>query len=192
MSINIDIKMIIECLLISSEEPLSVHRILALLKESFSDITLTQDQILHALTCLKNDYRDRSIGIYEVASGFRFQVHEAYTPWLQILLPQKQERYSQAILETLTLIAYRQPITRGEIEQIRGVSVSTPVMKTLLEREWVRVLGYKQVPGKPALYGTTLKFLNDFNLSSLSELPQLANENAADPLILEQGELCLD
>lgn len=184
-----EIKIIIESLLISTEEPLSINELSRLFKESLSDHSISRDDILHAIERLKQDYQDRSIEISEVASGFRFQVRSQYVPWLKKLTPEKQERYSQAILETLALIAYRQPITRGEIEQIRGVSVSSQTIKTLLEREWVRVLGHKQVPGKPALYGTTSKFLNDFSLTNLSELPKLAEIDPAESIVLEQGEL---
>lgn len=186
-----EIKIIIECLLISTEEPISINELLKLFKESLPDVSLNREDILHAIEALKQDYQDRSIEICEVASGFRFQVRPAYAPWLQKLSPEKQERYSQAVLETLALIAYRQPITRGEIEHIRGVSVSSQIIKTLLEREWIRVLGHKQVPGKPALYGTTSKFLNDFSLSSLNQLPKLAEMDPAETIILEQGELNL-
>ncbi len=168
---------------------MNIKELKDIIQASLPEKSFASDDITHAITRLKQDYQDRSIEICEAASGYRFQVREHYTHWLQKLLPEKQERYSQAVLETLTLIAYRQPITRGEIEQIRGVSVSTQTIRTLLEREWIRVLGHKQVPGKPALYGTTAKFLNDFNLSHLSQLPKLPDMDPTQTITFEQGEL---
>jgi segregation and condensation protein B len=114
------------------------------------------------------------VELKEVASGFRYQVRQDVHPWVARLWTERQTKYSRALLETLALIAYRQPITRGEIEQIRGVAVSTNIVKTLEEREWVRVVGYRDVPGKPALFGTTKNFLDYFNLKSLDELPPMA------------------
>src|SRR5690606_37903643 len=113
--------------------------------------------------------------LMEVASGYRFQVRPEYAPWASRLWEERPRRYSRALLETLAIIAYRQPITRGEIEDIRGVAVSTNIAKTLLEREWIRVVGHKDVPGRPAMYATTRQFLDYFNLSSLEQLPPLAD-----------------
>ncbi|TNF37482.1 MAG: SMC-Scp complex subunit ScpB, partial [Gammaproteobacteria bacterium] len=146
-----------------------------------------------ALTALQEDYEGRGLLLKEVASGYRFQVAESYAPWVSRLWEEKPPRYSRALLETLALVAYRQPITRGEIEEIRGVSVSSHILKTLLERDWVRVLGHKDVPGKPAMYGTTREFLDYFNMKSLDELPTLAEIKDLDKihpeLALDEGEL---
>jgi len=127
-----------------------------------------------AIEALSQAYTDRPIEIHETNAGFRIQVRRQYAAAVARLWPERPQRYSRALLETLSLIAYRQPITRGEIEQIRGVAVSTNIVKTLEEREWVRVVGYRDVPGKPALFGTTRGFLDYFNLKSLDELPPLA------------------
>ncbi len=120
------------------------------------------------------EYQHGGIELKQVASGFRLQVRSDYETWVARLWEQKPPRYSRALMETLALIAYRQPITRGEIEDIRGVSVSTNIIRTLEERDWVKSLGHKEVPGRPTLYGTTREFLDYFNLKSLNELPTLA------------------
>ncbi len=135
------------------------------------------------LQTIAQRYQDRGIELVEVASGYRFQARTEFTPWLQRLHARKPARYSRAFLETLALIAYRQPLTRGEIEEVRGVAVSTQIIKSLLDLEWIRVVGQRDVPGKPALYATTKKFLDDFNLRSLNELPLLQ-----EPRNLEQFE----
>lgn len=166
-----EVKQVLEGALLASGEPLSVERL-----EGLFDALERPDreQILAALEALRTDYHDRAIELVEVASGWRVQVRAAVAPWVGRLWQEKPARYSRALLETLALIAYRQPITRGEIEQIRGVAVSTPIIKTLTEREWVRVVGHRDVPGRPALYATTRRFLDYFNLGSLNELPPLA------------------
>jgi segregation and condensation protein B len=141
-----------------------------------------------AINELQQDFNERGIELQEVASGFRFQVRTEFMPWVSKLWTEGPPRYSRALLETLALIAYRQPITRAEIEDVRGVTVSSNIIRTLLEHEWVRVAGYKQVPGKPALYVTTDKLLDHFNLKSIQELPPLAEisdlEQAASQLEL--------
>lgn len=131
-------------------------------------------EIQQALLTLQEKYQSSGVELKEVASGFQFQARTEYSTWLARLWEERPTRYSRAFLETLALIAYRQPITRAEIEDIRGVTVSSNIIKTLLEREWIRVIGYKEIPGKPALYGTTKTFLDDFNLKSLDQLPSLA------------------
>lgn len=130
--------------------------------------------IKKALALLAERYATSGIELKETASGFQFQARTAFSPWLVKLWEERPQKYSRALLETLALIAYRQPITRAEVEDIRGVAVSTHITKTLLEREWIRVIGYREVPGKPALYGTTKHFLDHFNLKTLDELPTLA------------------
>jgi len=128
-------------------------------------------QALHEMT---EDYETRGYELKQVASGFRLQVRQEYATWVGRLWEERPARYTRALLETMALIAYRQPITRGEIEEVRGVSVSSNIIKTLLERDWIKVLGHKDVPGKPTLYGTTKEFLDYFNLKTLDQLPKLA------------------
>jgi len=135
-----------------------------------------------ALDALADEYATRGIELKEVSSGFRIQVRQPYSDALRPLWSERPSRYTRALLETLALIAYRQPVTRGEIEDIRGVSVSSSIIKTLLEREWVRVVGHRDVPGKPAMYGTTRHFLDYFNLKSLAELPTLAEIRDIDEI----------
>ena len=166
------LKNIIEAVLMSAEKPLKVNEIEALFMGD-SDMP-TRDDIRTALGQLTEEFAERGFELKQVASGFRMQVRQDYAEWVGRLWEEKPARYSRALLETIALIAYRQPITRGEIEEVRGVSVSSNIIKTLMEREWIKVLGHKDVPGKPALYGTTKAFLDYFNLKSLDELPTLA------------------
>lgn len=174
------LKNILEAILLSAEQPLEVRQ-LETLFEADEDRP-SRDEIRKALEVLEQDYQGRGMELKQVASGYRIQVPENYAHWVSHLWEEKPPRYSRALLETLVLIAYRQPITRGEIEEIRGVSVSSHIIKTLLEREWVRVLGHKDVPGKPAMYGTTRDFLDYFNLKSLDELPTLAEIKDLDAI----------
>jgi segregation and condensation protein B len=165
------LKSILEAVLMVAGEPLS----LATLATVFTDEERPSDtDISKALEELGDDYAERSLELKEVASGFRIQVREEANPWVARLWEERPQRYSRALLETLALIAYRQPITRGDIEEVRGVSVRTNIIRTLQEREWIRVVGHRDVPGKPALSGTTRVFLDYFNLSSLDDLPSLA------------------
>jgi len=166
------LKPIIEALLSAADGPLSVNHLHDLFSGDLDQPG--KDDIRKALHELTEDYAGRGVQVKQVASGFRLQVNPDYRQFITRLFQQKPPRYSRALLETLALIAYRQPITRGEIEAIRGVSVSTNIIKTLQEREWVRTLGHKDVPGKPSLYGTTSQFLDYFNLKSLNELPTLS------------------
>src|SRR3954470_20886047 len=165
------IKRIFEAALLGAGQPLALPQLAALFDEH--DMP-SHEEIARALEELQADAEGRGVELVEVASGFRYQVREDVHPWVARLWTERQTKYSRALLETLALIAYRQPITRGEIEQIRGVAVSTNIIKTLEEREWVRVVGYRDVPGKPALFGTSRTFLDYFNLKSLDELPPLA------------------
>ncbi|WP_419599815.1 SMC-Scp complex subunit ScpB [Thiolapillus sp.] len=166
-----NLKQIVEAALLASGKAMTLDKIL----ELFDEMERPEKKDLRAvLQELSEDYADRGIEIKEVASGWRIQVSRECAPWVSRLWEEKPGRYSRALMETLALIAYRQPITRGEIEDIRGVSVSTHIMRTLLEREWVRVVGQRDVPGKPSLYGTTREFLDYFGLKSLDELPTLA------------------
>ncbi len=184
------LKNIIESILMTADKPKDVRELEALF-EADTDRP-SRDEIRQALSALQEDYEGRGLVLKEIASGYRFQVAEQYAPWVSRLWEEKPPRYSRALLETLALVAYRQPITRGEIEEIRGVSVSSHILKTLLERDWVRVLGHKDVPGKPAMYGTTREVLDYFNMKSLDELPSLAEIKDLDKihpeLALDQGE----
>ena len=165
------LKQIVEAALMAAGQPLTV----AQLGELFTDDEKpARDAIARALHDLGEDCATRGIELVEVASGFRFQVRTDLKNWVARLWAERQTRYSRALLETLALIAYRQPITRGEIEQIRGVAVSSNIIRTLEEREWVRIIGHRDVPGKPALFGTTRNFLDYFNLKSLDQLPPLS------------------
>lgn len=169
---NERLKPILEALFAASDKPLSVNQLFDLF---VGDIDQPgKDDIRKAIEDLVQKYQQGGIELKQVASGFRFQVRAGYETWVARLWEQKPPRYSRALMETLALIAYRQPITRGEIEDIRGVSVSTNIIRTLEERDWVKSLGHKEVPGRPTLYGTTREFLDYFNLKSLNELPTLA------------------
>ena len=181
------LKNIIEAVLMSAEKPLKVNEIETLFAGD-ADMP-SRDEIRKTLKQLGEDYENRGFELREVASGFRIQVREDYSAWVGRLWEEKPARYSRALLETIALIAYRQPITRGEIEEVRGVSVSSNIIKTLMEREWIKVLGHKDVPGKPALYGTTKEFLDYFNLKSLEDLPSLAEIRDLDQI---HQELDLD
>ncbi|MBK13823.1 MAG: SMC-Scp complex subunit ScpB [Porticoccaceae bacterium] len=164
------LRQIIEGALLLSPTPLAI----AELEKLFSDSERPErDQILATVEDIQLDCRDRGYELVEVASGFRFQIREQLASWMHRLWEEKPRRYSNAMLETLALIAYRQPLTRGDIELVRGVAVSSDMIRTLLEREWIKIVGHRDVPGRPALYATTKEFLNYFNLSDLGQLPKL-------------------
>ena len=162
------LKQLIEATIFVSDQPVSVDK---LKNTVLADFTVSDKAIQSALSALQLDYRPRGIQLVEVASGYRFQSLDSLSPWLSRLWQETSPKYSRAMLETLALIAYRQPITRGEIEQVRGVAVSSNIIKTLTEREWIKVVGHKEVPGRPALYATTKQFLDYFSLKSLRDLP---------------------
>lgn len=168
---NIKLQPLLEALLLAAGKPLREEDLLAI----FSEEERPSKEILRqALKDLQESYESRGIRLIEIASGYQFQIQTEWAPWVARLWEEKAPRYSRALLETLALIAYRQPITRGEIEDIRGVSISQSIFKTLLEdRDWIRVVGHKEVPGKPALYATTKLFLDYFGLKTLEELPSL-------------------
>lgn len=176
------LKMILEGALLAAGRPLTLDDLLGLFDE---DQRPERDVVRSALQALQDDEAERSFMLQEVASGYRLQVKRELSPWVSRLWLEKPSRYSRALLETLALVAYRQPITRGEIEDIRGVSVSSSIMKTLQEREWIRVVGHRDVPGKPAMYGTTKQFLDYFDLKSLDELPTLAELRDIDSINAE-------
>jgi segregation and condensation protein B len=165
------LKNIVEAILLGAGRPLSIDQLLTTVGEQeMVDRNLIRD----AISELQTEYETRGIALVQVGSGYRVQIRETMRPWVSRLWEEKPARYSRALLETISLIAYRQPITRGEIEDVRGVAVSTNIIKTLLEREWVHVIGHREVPGRPAMYGTTRKFLDYFSLKGLSDLPSLA------------------
>ncbi len=166
-----ELKRLLEALLMASDRPLSVDALLRLL--AGRDAAVARADVQQALNALQADCAGRAVELRQVASGYRYQIRAEYGPWVAALWEEKPQRYSRALLETLALIAYRQPVTRAEIEDVRGVSVSSHIIKTLQERGWIHVIGHKEVPGRPALYGTTREFLDYFNLRSLDELPAL-------------------
>ncbi len=170
MSELIDKKIILEAAIFAAGEPLSVERLSLLFDEAQRP---TAQELKALLEALAHSYQDRGVELKQTASGYRFQARECVAPALQRLWEKKAPRYSRAFLETLALVAYRQPITRGEIEEIRGVAVNSNIMRQLLDREWIKIVGHKDVPGKPALFSTTKQFLDYFNLCKLSDLPSL-------------------
>ena len=177
----------VQAALMAADDPLSVD---ALLKLFGAHDRPSRKEVSEILAGLAEECEGRSFSLIRVASGWRYQINQDYAAVIGRLWEQRPPRYSQALLETLALIVYRQPITRGEIEQVRGVAPSTSIMQTLTERNWVRVLGYKQVPGRPALYGTTKEFLDYFGLKDLKELPPLPEPRAqeeVDPQLKIQG-----
>ncbi len=181
------LKNILEAVLLASDKTLSVIQLEGLFE--LDEERPTRDEIRQALHEMADDYETRGYELKQVASGFRLQVRQEFSTWVGRLWEERPARYTRALLETISLIAYRQPITRGEIEEVRGVSVSSNIIKTLLERDWVKVLGHKDVPGKPSLYGTTREFLDYFNLKSLDQLPTLAEIKDLDSI---HPELALD
>lgn len=176
---NIQLQNIIEGAILAAGEALSIDRILSLFDENEQP---EKDDIKQALLAIQEKNAGRGFELVEVASGWRFQVVEDIAMWVNRLWDEKPQKYSRALLETLALVAYRQPITRGDIEDVRGVAVSSHIIKTLVEREWVKVVGHRDVPGRPALYATTRQFLDYFNLKSLDELPTLGELKDIDGL----------
>lgn len=183
MSLNPEkTKNIVEAALLAAGQPLSIDRLLTLFLDEYQP---SRDELCAALASLAEDCEGRGIELVEVGSGFRYQARQDYAQWVARLWEEKPTRYSRALLETLSLVAYRQPVTRGEIEDIRGVSVSSHIMKTLQEREWVKVVGHRDVPGKPAMYATTRQFLDYFSLKGLGDLPTLAEIRDIDSINAE-------
>lgn len=184
---SIMLRKIVEGAILAASQPLTVARLLELFDE---EVRPSKEDVLAALQEIEAACADRGYQIKEVASGWRFQVREETAPWVNRMWDEKPQKYSRALLETLALIAYRQPITRGDIEEIRGVAVSSHIMKTLMERDWVKVVGHRDVPGRPSLYATTRQFLDYFNLKSLEELPSLSEIRDLDELnnVLNLGD----
>lgn len=178
------LNILLEAILSAAQTPLKISDIQTLFDNYDRP---TREDIEEALQVLKYKLEGRGVELVEVASGYRIQVPQQYAQWVSRLYDEKPQRYSRALLETLALIAYRQPISRGDIEEIRGVSVSSNIMKTLQEREWIKVLGQREVPGRPNLYGTTKQFLDDFNLKQLSELPPLIELEKLEKTVEQMG-----
>jgi len=177
---------VLEALLLAADQPLSVDALFRLFQ---ADGGVSKKDVKAALDLLGEHLQGRAIELREVAGGYRLQVRQEYAEWVGKLWQERPPRFSRALLETLALVCYRQPITRGEIEEIRGVSLSPSIIKTLMDRGWIREVGVKEVPGRPALLGTTPQFLDDFNLKSLDELPSLPE--IKDPAQLEAALLRL-
>ncbi|WP_353232641.1 SMC-Scp complex subunit ScpB [Pseudomonas helleri] len=169
---------LLEAFLLASGKPQSLERLFELFDESERP---EPPVFKKALDVLRKSCDGRAFELKEVASGYRLQIREKFSPWVGRLWEERPQRYSRAMLETMALIAYRQPITRGEIEDVRGVAVNSHIVKTLLEREWIRVVGYRDVPGKPAMFATTKAFLDHFNLQNLDDLPPLAELRELEP-----------
>jgi len=176
------IKNIVEAALFAAGEPLSIERLLGLFEE---DERPEKKALQEVLQTLQQECEGRAIELKEVSSGYRYQSRSDVSRWISRLWEERAPRYSRALLETLALVAYRQPITRAEIEDIRGVAVSSSIMKTLQERGWVRIVGHRDVPGKPAMYATTKEFLDYFNLKNLDDLPTLAELRDFDKINAE-------
>lgn len=170
MATTSHMKHVLEAALLTAHAPLSLDELTRLFAERMERATLRM-----LLDELKQDWAERTLELVQVASGYRFQARAEYAAYLARLYPEKQPKYSRALLETLAIIAYKQPVTRGDIEQIRGVAVNPNVMRQLQERDWIDMVGQREVPGRPALYATTQHFLDDLNLRSLAELPEMAD-----------------
>ncbi|MCG6873142.1 MAG: SMC-Scp complex subunit ScpB [Gammaproteobacteria bacterium] len=179
---EVELKRIIEAALFVADAPLTIDRLLQMFPE---DARPTRQEVRDMLSRLEEDYQGRGVELRRIDAGYRFQSDQKLSDWLGKLWSGRSPRYSRALLETLAIIAYRQPITRGEIEEIRGVSVSSEIVKTLLSREWIRQVGHRDVPGKPALFGTANGFLEHFNLSSLGDLPSLSELRDTDTIARE-------
>ncbi len=168
---NAELKSIVEALLLAANRALSVDEIRSVFDEADRP---GRDELKQALADIAADCEHRGVELKEVASGYRLQIRQELADWVNRLWEEKPPRYTRALLETLALIAYRQPATRGDIEEVRGVSVSTGIIRTLLDREWIRISGHRETPGRPELFVTTRRFLDHFNLKSLSDLPPLS------------------
>lgn len=181
----VQLKNIVEALVMASDKPLSLEKLHALFELHEQP---TKNQLKDAIAQLQMDYAGRGVQLVSVASGYRFQSVAEVSRYVARLWEERPQRYSRALLETLSLIAYRQPITRGEIEEVRGVAVSSHIVKTLLERQWIKVVGHREVPGRPAIYATTRHFLDYFNLASLEQLPPLSEMRDIDAIAREVSE----
>ena len=182
------VRAIIEAALLSADGPVPLDRLVGLFKddEIASDVKEKKKIIKTALKELNDECENRGVELANLAGGYRFQSKQDLSPWISRLWDEKPPRYTRALLETLAIIAYQQPVSRGDIEQIRGVAVSPNIMRTLIDREWVQSLGHREVPGRPMLYGTTRSFLDYFGVKKLSDLPPLEEiKQLADPVFIE-------
>ena len=175
-----ELKNVVEAALLAAGRPLRIDDVLQLFEGS--GVSPERKEVREALAGLAQDWEGRALELVEVSSGFRLQVRKDFSIWMGRLWADRPPRYSRALMETLALVAYRQPVTRGEIEDVRGVGVSPNITRTLLEREWIRVIGHRETPGRPALFGTTATFLNDFGLKALDELPPLSEIRDLDKI----------
>ena len=182
MTKDFNLKNTIEALLLSSDEPLSADKLYKIISNKER---ITKADILDSIKELEDDYESKEIEVSRVASGYRIQAKKSINDYLNIIFAEKTPRYSRALMETLSIIAYKQPVTRGDIEAIRGVSVSSSIMRTLSDRNWIKIIGYRDVPGKPAMFSTTSEFLNYFGLERLDELPDLPDIKEPQNLDLE-------
>jgi len=180
--IDFNLKHTIEALLLSSDEPLSTERLFKIISNKHQ---ITKSDVLDAINALENDYSEKEIEVSKVASGYRIQAKKSINDYLNIIFAERTPKYSRALMETLSIIAYKQPVTRGDIEAIRGVSVSSSIMRTLTDRNWIKIIGYRDVPGKPAMFSTTADFLSYFGLEKLEELPDLPEIKEPKNLDLE-------
>ncbi len=180
-----NIKQIVEAALLCADQPLTVDQLLGVFADEEADRATVRD----VLEEIERECDGRGYEIKRVASGYRFQIRQSLAPWMGRLWQERPPRYTRALLETLALVAYKQPVTRGDIEQVRGVTVSSNIIRTLIERDWIRVVGFKEVPGRPAMFGTTKAFLDYFGLKTLDELPPLAEIKALlEPIEAELAE----
>ena len=182
MTIDFNLKNTIEALLLSSDEPISADKMYKIISNKEK---ITKADVLDAIKELEGDYETKEIEVSRVASGYRIQAKKSINDYLNIIFAEKTPRYSRALMETLSIIAYKQPVTRGDIEAIRGVSVSSSIMRTLSDRSWIKIIGYRDVPGKPAMFSTTAEFLDYFGLQRLDELPDLPDIKEPKNLDLE-------
>jgi len=187
------IAQVIEAALLAAESPLTVDNLFRLFTVGELDEDEGRKQVRSAIESLQADCAQRGVVLQKVASGYRYQTRQELSAWVSRLWEEKPPRYTRALLETLALIAYKQPVTRGDIEQVRGVSVSQNIMRTLLERDWIRVVGQREAPGRPSMYGTTKAFLDYFDLAKLEDLPPLEEIKAMiEPALVAEGGASVD
>ena len=182
MTIDFNLKNTIEALLLSSDDPITADKLYKIISNKEK---ITKADVLDAIKELEDDYETKEIEVSRVASGYRIQAKKSINDYLNIIFAEKTPRYSRALMETLSIIAYKQPVTRGDIEAIRGVSVTSSIMRTLSDRSWIKIIGYRDVPGKPAMFSTTAEFLDYFGLKRLDELPDLPDIKEPKNLDLE-------
>jgi segregation and condensation protein B len=181
-----EIRHVLEAALLASHKPLTLDKLVELFVTKAPEVD--KNLVREGLAALESEYESRGLELKHVASGYRIQVRNRMAGWLHPLWEERAPRYSRALLETLALIAYRQPVTRGEIEEVRGVPVNTNIIRTMLERDWIRVVGHRDVPGKPEMFGTTKQFLDYFGLQSIDQLPALAEFKEQGPETFPQTD----